>query len=168
MPFDLPGVKPGSDIESLFKAVGFVVVQWGHAEQCLDLMVAAIFYGFDGNPLLKNRPKMLAQKLEFLGKSFTQFSGLEQFRSDGESLLARFSTIGNKRHELVHGAITNLEIENGEFLFAKLDINKDGHHLRDVALGQSDFSSLVQELLRLGSDTNKLARQVWDAVKECP
>lgn len=43
MPFDLPGVKLGSDIESLFKAVGFVVVQWDHAEQCLDLMVAAIF-----------------------------------------------------------------------------------------------------------------------------
>ena len=29
MSFDLPGVEPSSDIEKLFKAVGFVVVQWG-------------------------------------------------------------------------------------------------------------------------------------------
>ena len=84
----------------------------------------------------------------------------------GESLFARFSTIGNKRHDLVHGAIANLEIDNGEFAFAKLDINKDGHHLRKVALRQSEFSSLVKELRRLGSDANKLARQVWDTVKE--
>lgn len=166
MLFDLPGVKPGSDIESLYKAVGFVIVQWGHAEQCLDLMVGAIFHGFDGHSLLKKRPKMLAEKLKFLRKSFTQLPGLEQFRSEGESLFARFSTIGNKRHDLVHGAIANLGIDNGEVVFAKLDINKDGHHLREVALGQSEFSSLVKELLRLGTDANKLARQVLDTVKE--
>jgi hypothetical protein len=33
--FDLPGVKPGSDLEALFKAIGFVVVQWGLAEDLL-------------------------------------------------------------------------------------------------------------------------------------
>jgi len=49
MAFDLPGVKPGSDIETLFKAVGFVVIQWGFAEQSLDLMVATIFHSFDGH-----------------------------------------------------------------------------------------------------------------------
>lgn len=38
MSFDLPGVKSGSDIETLFKTVGFVVVQWGYAEQSLDLI----------------------------------------------------------------------------------------------------------------------------------
>ena len=44
MPLDLPGVKPGSDLETLFKAVGFVVVQWASAEQSLDTLVAAIFH----------------------------------------------------------------------------------------------------------------------------
>jgi len=37
MSFNLPGVKQDSDIESLFKSVGFIVVQWGHCEQSLSL-----------------------------------------------------------------------------------------------------------------------------------
>ncbi len=59
MSFNLPGVKPGSDIETLYKAVGYVVVQWGFAEQSLDLMIANIFYSFDGHHLLKRRPQNL-------------------------------------------------------------------------------------------------------------
>ena len=64
MVFDLPGVKPGSELESLFKAVGFVAIQWGFSEQSLDLMVASIFHSFDGHPVLKRRP----QNLEILSR----------------------------------------------------------------------------------------------------
>lgn len=66
MSFDLPGVEPNSDIEKLFKAVGFVVIQWGMNEQHLDLIVAAIFHRFKGHPLLNRRPMNLTQKIELL------------------------------------------------------------------------------------------------------
>jgi hypothetical protein len=134
MPFHLPGVKPGSDLESLYKAIGFVVVHWGGAEQSLDIIVAAIFHLEDGSPLFKKRPKMLADKLDFLSKCFLQLPWLDQFRSEGELLLSSFASTGKKRHDLVHGAIANLSLEDGAFIFAKFDINKDGHHLRTVVL----------------------------------
>jgi len=102
MSFHLPGVKPGSEIESLFKAIGFVVVQWGSAEQSLDLMVAAVFHRFVGNSLLKRRPRMHAAKLDLLRKCFSQLPDLEQFRVDGEASLSRFAIAANKRHDLVH------------------------------------------------------------------
>lgn len=63
MPFDLPGVKPGSDLETLFKAVGFVVIQWGQIGQNLDLMVAGLFHTFAGRQLLKHRPRNLEPKV---------------------------------------------------------------------------------------------------------
>ena len=63
----------------------------------------------------------------------------------------------------MHGAIANLSLEDGAFIFAKLDINKDGHHLRTVVLDQSEFSGLIRELLHLGADANKLARKIWTA-----
>lgn len=166
MSFHLPGVKPGSDIESLFKAIGFVVVQWGHAEQSLDLLVAAILHRFDGNPLLKHRPRMLEPKLDFLRKCFLQLPGLEQFRVEGEALLSRFAITGKKRNDLVHGAITNLSIENGAFIFSKIDVNQEGHALRAVVLDQSEFPGLRKELLALGVDVNKLARKIVDSTQK--
>lgn len=76
MPFDLPGVKPGSDLETLFKVIGFVVVQWGSAEQSLDLMVANIFHCFNGDPSLKKRPRNLEPKVKFLQERFAEFPEL--------------------------------------------------------------------------------------------
>ena len=165
MPFHLPGVKPGSDIESLFKAIGFVVVQWGSAEQSLDLIVSAIFHRYVGNSLLKRRPRMLAAKLDLLRKCFQQLPGLEQFRAEGEILLSRFATAGNKRHDLIHGAIADFSIENGGFTFIKIDINQDGHSVRTVVLYESEFLHLIKELLRLGDDANKLGRRIWETTK---
>ena len=120
MSFDLPGVKPGSDIETLFKAVGFVVVQWGHAEQSLDLTVASIFRFFDGHPLLKRRPSMLRPKLDFLSKCFAELPNLEQFQAESVPLLSRFAVTGKKRNDLVHGAIATLSAKTVLSCFRRL------------------------------------------------
>ncbi|MDO9450180.1 MAG: hypothetical protein Q7J21_06830 [Rugosibacter sp.] len=163
MPFDLPGVKPGSDIETLFKAVGFVVVQWGFAEQSLDLMVANIFHFFDGHPLLKRRPQHLDPKIEFLGKCFAELPKLQQFRAEAELLLPRFAVAGKKRNDLVHGAISEISIEDGAFMFLKIDVKPaESHSIRSVFFDNSDWPAFRRELLSLGRDGQSLAQRVWD------
>lgn len=165
MSFDLPGVKPGSDIETLFKTVGFVTVQWGLAEQSLDLMVASIFPAFKGRPSLKRRPQFLEPKVEFLTKCFTEIPELNQFRNDSETLLPRFLVAGKKRNELIHGAISEIVIEDDAFMFLKLDIKANEHHVRPVFLAKSDWPAYRKELLALGRDGQSLARRVWDTLK---
>jgi hypothetical protein len=68
MSFDLPGIKLGSDLESLFKAIGFIVIQWGIRRTIASSIVGNLFYCFDGNPLLKGRPRNLEPKVKFLSK----------------------------------------------------------------------------------------------------
>lgn len=166
MSFDLPGVKPDSDIETLFKVVGFVVVQWGFAEQSLDLMVANIFHSFDGNPLLKRRPQHLEPKLEFLEECFAQIPELAQFRTESEALLPRFAAGGKKRNELVHGAISEISIEDGAFMFLKVDVKPKEHHsIRSVFLAESEWPAFRRELMGLGRDGQSLAQRVWDSLK---
>ncbi len=167
MSLDLPGVKPGSDIETLFKAVGFVVVQWGFAEQSLDLMVASVFHAFDGNPSLpKRRPQFLEPKVELLEKCFSEIAELAPFRAEGEALLPRFTAAGKKRNELVHGAISDISIEDDSFMFLKVDVKPKEHRIRPVFLEQSEWPELRKELLRLGRDGQSLAQRVWDSLKE--
>lgn len=166
MSFDLPGVKPGSDIETLYKAVGFVVVQWGYAEQSLDLMVANIFHSFDGHPLLKRRPQHLEPKVEFLAACFSEIPELAQFRAESETLFHRFAAAGKKRNELVHGAISKISIENGAFIFLKVDVKPKEHHsIRSVFLAESEWPAYRKELLGLGRDGQSLAQRVWDSLK---
>ena len=166
MMFDLPGVKPGSDLETLFKAIGFVVVQWGYAEQSLDLMVAVIFHRFKGNALLKRRPQNLEPKVDFLRKCFAQLPELARFKAESDALLTRFSVAGKKRNDLVHGAIANLSAEGGAFTFLKIDVKpKDGHSIRSIVLDDSDWTEFRRELLRLGKDGQSLAQTVSDSLK---
>jgi hypothetical protein len=165
MPFDLPGVKPGSDLETLFKAVGFVVVQWGSAEQSLDLMVANIFYYFNGDPSLKKRPRNLEPKVKFLQERFAEFPELAQFRAVSETLFSRFLEAGKKRNDLVHGGMASLSIENGQFILLKLDVSPTGHHIRSVVLDEVEWPAFRKELLRLGKDGLSLAKRVSDSLK---
>ncbi len=166
MSFDLPGVESSSDIEKLFKAVGFTVVQWGMDEQHLDLIVAAIFHRFGGHPHLNRRPTNLTQKIEFLRQCFAEFTELEQFQTECDTLLTRFAVAGKKRNDIVHGAIADFSAEDGRFMFLKIDVVPGEHHsIRSVFLDNLDWPVFRKELLFLGRDGLSLARRVWDTLK---
>lgn len=166
MSFDLPGVKPGSDIETLFKVVGFIVVQWGQTEQNLDLMVARLFWVFKGHTLFNQRPRNLKPKVVFLRKCFEKLPELAQFRAESEPLLARFLSVGEKRNEIVHGGIADLSIKDGAFMFLKMDvIPAKNHSIRQVFLSDSDWPAFRKELLHLEKDVQSLSRRVRDSLK---
>ncbi len=165
MSFDLPGVKPGSDLETLFKAVGFVVVQWGQTEQNLDLMVARLFHSFGGHPLFKRRPRNLEPKVEFLRECFGQLPELAEFRAESDLLLTRFLKAGTLRNDIVHGGIADLSMKNGAFIFLKIDVvPKEHHNVRQVFFSDSDWPAFRKELLRLGKDVQSLSRRVRDSL----
>lgn len=164
MAFEIPGVEPGSDIESLFKAMGFVAVQWGFAEQALDLLVASIFHAFPGHPLMKRRPMNLEPKVQFLTKCFSELPALGQFPSEANPLLARFLAVGEKRNDLMHGAVAGLEIEDGAFQFLKVDV-KHEHSLRSVYLSDAEWVEFRRELIRLGREGQALAAKVGRSLR---
>ncbi len=166
MSFDLPGVKPGSDLETLFKAVGFVVIQWGQNEQDLDLMVAGLFHAFAGRPLLKHRPRNLEPKVEFLRECFATFPELAQFHAEGETLFARFLKVGKMRNDLVHGGIESLTAQNGQFTFLMVDVARKSHHsIRRVVFDAADWPAFRKELLHLGKDWQSFAKRVRVSLK---
>ena len=166
MAFDLPGVEPGSDPDQLFKAVGFVVIQWGHAEQTLDLLVTAVFSCYQGHKLLNHRPTQLKDKINLLRKCFVALPELAPFNNECEDLLSRFKEFSKRRNDIVHGAIDSLSAENGVFTFTKIDVPPKQHHkARKVILDESEFAEYRRALMKLGADGSSLSRRVWDAIK---
>jgi len=167
MPISPGGTKYDDDeLDALFKAVGFVVVQWGQAEQSLEMIVAMLYQNLGGKPLAKRIPVLLAPKLEFVQKCLARLPKLQQFKAEGEALVQKFEELSQKRHDLIHGAIASVAMDKGGFQFAKLDV-KDGFHvLREFRFESADFPSLTKDLIDLGAAATSLARKLWECVEK--
>lgn len=152
------------DMDALFLAIGFIVVQWGQAEQSLDLLVAALFQECGGKRLARKSrmPVMLGPKLDFVRKCLTQLPKLTSFNEEGLALVVAFDRLSQKRHDLIHGAVTSLSPVDDAFSFVKLDVKDNFHHAREVRLEASEFPVLTKDLVRLGADATAFARKVWD------
>lgn len=160
--FKLPGVKQGSDIESLFLAVGFIVIQWGQAEQSLDIIVSVFSHAYKDKKA-KRLPVMLETKIAFLRKCVASTPEIAQVGPELEALLQEFESLAPTRHGLVHGAIMSITPTSRGFTFLKLDADKEYNTTRPVLLSGAEFPSLRRRLLRLAIEANRLARVVFDS-----
>jgi hypothetical protein len=166
MAFDLPGVMPNSDEETLFRAIGFVVVQWGVAEHVLDMLVSIVFPIVKDKIKDKKQPQFLTHKTKFVRNHINCHPVLQQLSVEITKLLERFEKTGKKRNDLIHGAITALSPENGSFKFAKLDIvTGDVPTLRPVHLDDAEWTGFRKELLSLEADAIQLVKKAMDIVK---
>ncbi|HUW49430.1 MAG TPA: hypothetical protein VMV75_00280 [Sulfuricella sp.] len=163
-------VSPGGtyydndELDSLFKAVGFIVVQWGQAEQSLDLAIAILYHELGGKACSKRLPKMLGPKLEFLNKCLSQIPALDPYRDEGATLVANFRKLSDRRHDIIHGAIASVSAKDGAFIFAKLDLKNDIHVVREFRFDAADFPALTKQLIDLGSQSTTFARRLWEVV----
>jgi hypothetical protein len=160
--FKLPGIAAGSDIETLFRTVGFIVVQWGHAEQSLEMIVSTLYDWYPGEKP-KKLPFMLEKKLDFIRNSATSTTEPLIFAPDLIKLADDFESLADVRHNLIHGAITSFEPEGDTFTFIKLRSSNDVGNLNAFPLSSADFPSLTKRLLCLGKEATHLARKLWNA-----
>jgi hypothetical protein len=154
------------ELDALFQAVGFVVVQWGQAEQSLDLATAGLYQRLGGKALAKRLPKMLETKLEFIEKCLTKLPILVHLRADGVGLVADFRRLSATRHDLIHGAIASVAVKDGGFDFMKLDFKDNNHVVREFRFEGEDFPKLTKDLIDLGARATTFARQLWDLVQK--
>src|SRR5712692_2378524 len=107
------------EYHALCAAIGFVVVNWAIAEQGLDGCVAIVFHNHDGKTIDQEIPRSLSRKVEFLKKCFKRFDSLAPIKDKALEILQRLTVLSDRRHDLVHGAITSVVSKNGVFEFAK-------------------------------------------------
>lgn len=151
-----------SDVESIAKAVGLIVIQWGQAEQSLDFIVAILWQLFDGKSHAKKIPIMLEKKIRFVRACFQSDAALTKLRSKAEDLLSRFEELSSLRHDLIHSAVVSTSEIDGAFVFGKLDVH-DGHHYhREVKIDMSEYPKLIDKLITLGMQGNKLTNDMLD------
>ena len=157
---------PSDDkLNALYSQIGFIVVQWGHCEQSLELLVNTLSRQYGGNklPRRKRIPKPISEKISFVKECAQQIPSLAPFKQALTKLAKEFDAIMQKRHDLVHGALTDDPVIDGVFTFIRLETHPDIHEVKASTHDLNEFPSFAKTLVRLGADAPRVARLVFDA-----
>jgi hypothetical protein len=154
--------KPIADVE-LHNQFGFIIVQWGHCEQSLELLTNILYSEYDCKKLTctKRIPRPLLEKLKFVKRCALEAPSLALYKAELDVLVKDFSDLSQKRHDIVHGALTNTLPINGVFTFIRLETHPDHHEIKEFQYDLSEFPSLKTKLMRLGDFTVKLTSRLW-------
>lgn len=153
-------------LKSFYLASGMIVVDWAQVEQMLDVIVNLIYIDLGGKTVAKQQriPRMLKEKIKFLKRCFAELTDLEQCRKEGETLLNNFNNLSERRHGLIHGALSDFDLTDGRFTFTKMDDEEDYHTFRRFNFDAEMFEKLIKELGNLqyaaGRVANRLAQVI--------
>ena len=159
------------EFRALCTAVGFIVLNWGMAEQQLDILVNIAFRHCGGDALRPHKgiPRHYSEKVDFLKACFKKLPALEPFASEGRSLVERVSARASKRNDLVHGSLASVTPEkNGAFRFNKVGYEIDGHTVSTFTFSPRGFSRLETFLGDLLTEQTAFGQKLADRFPEQP
>ena len=165
MPHSASEQNTAEDLDTLAKAIGLIILQWGHSEQALDLLVAMLWQSFGGRGHAKRIPIMLEPKIKFLRTCIAHEALLAVEAEAADELFDRFEALSSLRHDLIHGAVASISPVDNSFVFAKLDVKDGFHHHREVRIEAEDYPKIIDRLVALGRDANALNQRVFDIMK---
>jgi hypothetical protein len=152
-------------LDLIARAVGLVVLQWGQAEQSLELLVASLWQSFNGQRFAKKIPVMLSPKLTFVRACAAGSPELKCLLPRLTSLTDQFRQLSMLRHDLVHGAPASIPTIDGHFVFTRLDVHDGFHHAREVRIPVEAYPDLVSDLVKLGKAAHEAASEVFEISK---
>jgi hypothetical protein len=150
----------------LCQCIGFVVVHWSLTEQQLDNWVNVCFNNCGGSKFQNGRgvPRSLKPKLGFLRKCLKTLPVLAEFRDEGVCLLSRVSSASERRHGLIHSAITELRPDpaTGAFRFRRIGYDGDLHTISEFTITPNDFRAFAPILTDLVTHSIAFSQRLGD------
>jgi len=138
-----------TDIEALYRAVGYTVVSWALIEQALDFCIEVVFHCCGGEKINAEIPRALKAKLRFMRKSLRQLEPLQPVKDRGLALMDETSALKPQRDNIVHAAVKGVKSASGIFEFSKLHAKQTTHYVEDVEFDLTRFPEFSREIERL-------------------
>jgi hypothetical protein len=151
------------DLDNLARMVGLLVIQWGSAEQTLELMVSALFNSGSG-PKVKSRkvPQQLTAKLEYLSRCTDHMLELKPIKINVDKLVEDFKMLSDLRHSIIHGAASSINHVDGVYSFGRIDLASGVQTHRTITLDVREFDKHVSKFIKLGADAYAVGNFVFD------
>jgi hypothetical protein len=109
-------------------------------------------------------PRSLKPKLGFLRKCLKTLPVLAEFRDEGVCLLSHVLSASERRHGLIHSAITELRPDpaTGAFRFRRIGYDGDLHTISEFTITPNDFRAFAPILTDLVTHSIAFSQRLGD------
>jgi len=152
-----------SELRTVCMMTGFIVVYWAMVERQMDNCIHLIFEDLDGKSLDSVKPLQLKRKIKFLKKAFRKVEGLKEFSSDALKFLAKSQTLGNIRHDFVHGCIS--KVDGTIITLNRLDVAETPYTAKHIKFDAATYPVLVADLQHQASGWTSLAERLLNSFR---
>ena len=98
-------------------------------------------------------------KIKYMRDSFNKLPKLKTYKNTTNNILDDIDKLKTRRHELIHGTITNLDDINGVLKIIKLDFNNEIHEcvINNILFDTKEFTKLTKDIVNLASKLSKIS-----------
>ncbi len=144
------------------KLVGAMVLHYAKLEHWLDGMVKTIYDTVSGAQLIcKGYPFNAVAERKFLRECFEQLPQLQGFKEEAMKLLDDLELPSERRHDIVHGHLSEVNLETGDLEFTRVFPGVDKKPLRrTISVSAVDLLGLSRQINDLRTKAEDLTQRL--------
>ncbi|WP_298357726.1 hypothetical protein [Rhodoblastus sp.] len=143
-----------------------MTLTWAWAETSLAMTIG-IVEGYAGPTKGHPEPPLsLKKRVACLKAILRDVPILKHLQDEGRTLAMRFSELGRRRHDLVHGAAWH--VHEGEFEATGIRVASGNYAVENHRFNQSDTISLTTEIAKLQDDMAVFMLKVANILQAAP
>jgi hypothetical protein len=140
----------GDPFQDMCTMIGLMTVVWAWAENALALTIGVITENAGPIKGHTEPPLSLSKRIECFKTALRDVVALKPLQQEGRALATRFTQLGRRRHDFIHGAAWQLQ--EGEFQSISFGVQAGQHSIKDHRFDISDAVSLNAEVTKLQDD----------------
>ena len=151
--------KPsGEPFQDMCTMIGLMTLTWAWAENTLAIVIGVI--NEHAGPVKGHAepPLMLKGRVACLKAMMRDIGELESLKNEGRALALRFTQLGARRNDFIHGAAWQLD--EGRFQAVSIVVIAGQNEIRDHSFNQADAVGLTAEIAKLQDDAASFLARV--------
>ena len=144
--------------------VGMMTLTWAWAENCLAITVGVI--AEHAGPIRGHRepPLSLSKRIDAFKTALRDVAALESLQAEGRTLATRFTQLGRRRHDFIHGAAWQLQ--EGKFGSVSIAVRAGTYAIKTHSFDMNDAVHLNAEITKLHDDIAVFMRKIVAVFKD--
>ena len=140
----------GNPFQDMCTMIGYMTVTWAWVENTLALTIGVIAENAGPVKGHAEPPLSLSKRVDCFKIALREVAALKPLQHEGRALAPRFTQLGRRRHDFIHGA--SWQLQEGQFQSVSFGVKAGQHTIKEHRFNIGDAVSLNAEITKLQDD----------------